>query len=899
MSTKLVDKLEKILNEEKWTRATINNYTVNNFEEFNKLLEEFKIDNTYSSMKDITDEYLKHNKNSIVALYISSMIDLENNENITENNNIYALIKIFSDNLKWNIVEYLAKKVLDHIEDKFVLKTLIKTNNNLNKKDNLPELWERLIKVDYEEADAVVNLANHKESQGEIDEAIVYFKKAINRYIMSKSFVQVEEIWKKLLTYEDIGYDYFTNLDIKISKSFSVERSIELLKLLFEKYKSKNEYDICIIILKDILEKSSKDEYSRREIIDVYKEKYKDHSHLEEYVKISNLEGSWRNIHDAIDSFEKHIAFDKNNFVYHRTWGLGRIAEVSKDIFSINFQSKKEHKMSLKMALNSLQILSKNHIWLLKLKNMDLLKKKIRDDIPWALKILILSYDNRASLKEFKEELVPDILTESQWNSWWTAARKVLKTDPKFGAVEGTSNVFEVREKPLSFEEKTYNSFKAAKDFTQRLNLILDYLENTDPDPDYLEEMVSYFGTFLNSVNSVNEQTICSYLLVKSVTSKYSFIKQNIPYEFSEYFDELEDPVGTYQKLFTSDFKKDYLLFIKNKVMEWEEIYVRIFYIYPNKMIFDELSNKDFSLIEKLIRDLNARYKEFTEAYFWIITNIMNEKMKDKLNIDSDNIIFSLIHLIEIATKNIGLKKDLVNNKKILKQLKDYLFKNNLLFKHIKKANKDFSKRLFTILDELVSIDGENVIKIKNIISEKYPDIDTDKALKYDVTITKSDMTEKLLTTEKSYEDMQQKMLSLKDVEIPQNSSEIGWAMEKGDLRENAEYKAAKEQQSFLQNKLNKLVSDLSIAQIIKKEDIHAKSVTFGTKVTMENKLNNKTIQYTILGPMESETSKNIISYQSPLGINLIDKKKNDEVKFTLNKTEYVYLIKDIEVADF
>jgi transcription elongation GreA/GreB family factor len=58
-------------------------------------------------------------------------------------------------------------------------------------------------------------------------------------------------------------------------------------------------------------------------------------------------------------------------------------------------------------------------------------------------------------------------------------------------------------------------------------------------------------------------------------------------------------------------------------------------------------------------------------------------------------------------------------------------------------------------------------------------------------------------------------------VEIPNNSKEIGLAMEKGDLRENAEYKAAKEQQTFLNNKLNKLLNDLSKAVIIKKEEIN------------------------------------------------------------------------------
>ena len=55
--------------------------------------------------------------------------------------------------MKWNIVEFLCKKVLTYVEDKVVLRTLIDSYKNLNKKEELPELWERLIKVDYEEAE--------------------------------------------------------------------------------------------------------------------------------------------------------------------------------------------------------------------------------------------------------------------------------------------------------------------------------------------------------------------------------------------------------------------------------------------------------------------------------------------------------------------------------------------------------------------------------------------------------------------------------------------------------------------------------------------------------------------------------------------------------------------------
>jgi transcription elongation factor GreA len=898
MSEIILEKLENLLNEEKWTRATINNYTIKNFEDLNKLIVDFKSIDVLSKTKEMTLEYLRHNKNSIVALYIASMLQIE--EGNIDDNSIYNLLKIFSDNLKWNIVEYLCKKVLVYVEDKIVLRTLIDSYKNLNKKDELPELWERLIKVDYEEAELVVKLANIREQKNEIDEAINYYKKALNRFIITKNFIQVEELWKKLLTFDDIGREYFFNLDKKISKNFSHERAIELLKYLYEVYKSKEDYDVCIKILKLILEKNPLDEFSRKEIVDSYKKKYSEHSYLDEYIKISNLDGQWRNIFDAISSFERHIAFDKGNFVYHRSWGIGRIKEVSKDIFTIDFQSKKDHKMKLEMALNSLKTLPKNHIWVLKLKNPEKLKKMIKEDVPWALKVLIASYDNKATMKNMKDELVPEFLTTSGWNTWWNEARKILKTDPKFGTLDNENDVYEVREKPLSFEEKTYNSFKAAKDFNQRFNFILDYIENADNDSEYLEDMIAYFMTFLNSLNNVDEQTICSYLLIMNIQKKFAFLKLNPAYSFKDFLDQIEDPILIYENINFSDYKKDFLLFLKRYHKKWDEIYIRIFYLYPNRFIFDELQNKDPNLIEKVVRELISGYKEYKEAFFWITTNILNEEKIKEMNIDYDNIILSLIHLVEITGKEVSLKKDVTKNKKISNQTKDFLFKNNFLPEYIKKADIDFCKRLYTISNELLSLDGESVVIIKDTIVDKFPDIDTeDNVLKFDAGMGKSSIIDRLLTTEESFSRMQKELLNIKDVEIPENSKEIGWAMEKGDLKENAEFKAAKERQTFLQNKLNKLMNDLGRAIIVKKDEISGKFITFGTKVTLKDKMNNSTVTYTILGPWESDTEKNIISYQSPLGANLLDKKINDEIKFVLNDKTYDYTVENIEVYNF
>jgi len=137
------------------------------------------------------------------------------------------------------------------------------------------------------------------------------------------------------------------------------------------------------------------------------------------------------------------------------------------------------------------------------------------------------------------------------------------------------------------------------------------------------------------------------------------------------------------------------------------------------------------------------------------------------------------------------------------------------------------------------------------------------------------------------------------EVDVPQNQKEIAFALSLGDLRENAEYKAAKEKQDELNAKVGKLKNELDRAQIFDKSTISTSKISFGTKVTLYNEITKENEVYTILGPWESDPSANIISYLSPLGKKLMGHKVGEELKFSIHEREFQYRIDAIEEAEF
>lgn len=122
MSETSIKTISELLNAEKWTRATLNSYTINNFKELDVLIKATLKEDTRKEVKELCDEHLNHTKNSIIALYLSGVLSLHNQT--LDDSNLLMVISIFSDNHKWNIVEFLCNRILEFGENKYALRTL-------------------------------------------------------------------------------------------------------------------------------------------------------------------------------------------------------------------------------------------------------------------------------------------------------------------------------------------------------------------------------------------------------------------------------------------------------------------------------------------------------------------------------------------------------------------------------------------------------------------------------------------------------------------------------------------------------------------------------------------------------------------------------------------------------
>lgn len=155
---------------------------------------------------------------------------------------------------------------------------------------------------------------------------------------------------------------------------------------------------------------------------------------------------------------------------------------------------------------------------------------------------------------------------------------------------------------------------------------------------------------------------------------------------------------------------------------------------------------------------------------------------------------------------------------------------------------------------------------------------------------------ERVVMTKKGNEALREELKLLKSKERSKIIKAIAQARAFGDLKENAEYHAAKEKQSFIEGRIMEIETKLSNAEIIDVTSLDIKDrVVFGSTIELENITASTLTKYQIVGEDEASIENGMISYKAPISRAMIGKNLNDVIKFDSDAGQEIYKIQKIE----
>ena len=852
-----------------------------------------------AKLSDLATEITGEREDSIYARYVLGCIAFvrrPHEDNIFMQN----LLITFYDNHNWTVVEYLCSLILEFNENKLALRILSDCYEETDRADQKWPVLERLVKIDFDEKKITRQIGDHYLEAGDKDKALLYYRRALTRSISSKDSEMLRALWSVILPLQKDDYGYFLGIAEKVALSVDKTLALSLLSDLYPAYSG--DISKAIQILKKALEIDPSSKEARDELVKAYRTKYAKSSRLEACLKKSGLLNMNEDVHKAVSFFETDIGFDVGSFVYQRsTDRLGLIQSINDKEVVVAFNKANKASMSYDMAFKALTPLPKNNIRVLKTAVPDKLAMKIKADPRWGLVTIMESHNNKCSLKEMKEELVPKILDQKAWEAFKSEAKRIFNEDPYFSAVLGENDTYTLRTSPITQEEKQLAVFNAEKDFYAKVKIIKDFVaKDLDVESEAFSEMIRFFNLQLaRSSSTVDDRVLSSFLLLDQLRNHQhiatALIETNV--SFSSLYKLIDDKVALFDKINNADLKRSYLENVMNADRNWSEIYKKCFPYYTYSWIPNSLrANGKASIYYDILRECIHNYRENVDVFLWNFKNA-GEADWAKADVTRQDILITLLLILDYTASSIELKKDVSENRKRNDLVINYLFKEKLIFTEIRKGDRDLASKVYSIIANDKNIDKGYVIEVRHLIGELYPDFNF-----FDDQVTSG--TEDLiprgfLCTKKALDEKIKEKEHIEHVELQEVASEIADARALGDLRENAEYQYGKDKQKNLNARLRRLTSEIESAQVVTPESVSTAKIGFGTEVTLHDNISGRDVVYTILGQWESDPDNGILNFKTPLGMELLNKCVGDELDFDINTIHYSYKVLSIKVASF
>lgn len=910
----IINELQEKLKEEQWTRASVDNF---NIQTLNALLSGIIEQHKEKEAEAICTEFLKNSSKSIIALYLAGFIAYETGN---KENTLYLqqLLEFFRENKKMGNVELLAQQILEKDpRNIYVLQTLLGVYTDLKQDKERVNILHQLIKIDTTNGQLAQKLAEYyeqhpsKDTDKEISSKTRYYQLALRRYTKTQNIPKIEEIWKKLTHSNFDKINFFLNIAANVA-DYNLELAVTLLFNLLEILENQKMYDEALFIAKKILVLDDNNSKMRDKMISIYKLKYKDVPSLQTCLNNSDIENRKVPLENAIRKFEKEILFQKNGYVSHKTWGIGIIKEINEEFFILDFDDKKNHQMSYIMALNSLIPLGNDHIWVLqKLNKIEGFSTE--EEITQLLLTVLRSFPHKnLSIDDFKKELMDIVIPMKSWNNWWNKAKIILKEQPFIGTIKEGRPKYFIRSINIRFEEELIEKFHSSKKFEEKLKIFEKFkkdISNLDEFADEFKEMVGYFESVLHSPKFEFDNKAISYTILKKIekTDSWALAKNSSP----EIIEELFDDQSLFDFLthnYRAEYKKDFIQLVLKHHPQHLSLMKSILFQDHNQIADFLMEFLEENLSEQEIKDILDQgvhniFRENPAMTIWFLQYLLLKDNFHRFQFDKDMLYIEVLYRIDTLGKLASQKKFnwfrpalyTVELKKILQLANDILFSKTDFVNHIlNHSSLEYVEKIYQLVKSSLGLIPKKKIDLMKAILNQHPHIDNNALVDAKLIEVDYFASNKIFTTQEGFERQQKRLLELQK-ERSENLIELEKAREKGDLRENAEYQAAREKDSLLSASIGELGEQLHISQILDFSDISGEYVIPGTKVTLERDGNKES--FTILGFWDTQEENKIIAYNSPLAKGIIGLGLQETVELELGGQKS--LIKIISISPY
>ena len=579
----------------------------------------------------------------------------------------------------------------------------------------------------------------------------------------------------------------------------------------------------------------------------------------------------------------KLLSMQPGNYCIHQSWGFGQIKSYddADGKLVIDFEQKAGHRMDPGFCVNTMQVLPPEHLLVRKQLEPSAIDELIANRQSDLIVEILKQYPNFATSANEIETVLARVIGPVKFKKWWANTKKLLSKDPRISVPARKTGLYVLRDEPVSLEEELIEEYNTTQSSKRRVAIAEKLLETAADHPELKDQLAVVLQGLVTAVKESNQLTSAEKLkgawirndLAQILGIEGETFEPSVIQILSDIdgLDHLLDELST-------NLQTRALQSIKEShPADWKEISFSLLKNSSGKFTTDCINFLLENGFEKELKTTLARWQTEQNlrepVLLWIVKNRHSKKYT---NLVHDMIQPRLLNSIFFAIDYEALQS--ASSRRI--PLGDILSEDKDLIPDLLGAADSETAR--DLANNLLLNQGFEDLTKKSLLArfiKIFPGVQS--------LLDSSDTQESqgLMVSRESYDRSVSEYEDLVSKKIPENSKAIAEAREHGDLKENSEYKMAKQDQQVLLARRNMLEADLQRAQITDFKSAPTDTAGIGSVVTLVD-TEGREATYTILGAWDSDPKNQIISYQTPLGKSLVGKKVGDEITVKIENTQ-------------
>lgn len=667
--------------------------------------------------------------------------------------------------------------------------------------------------------------------------------------LLAADWSRLEDEWVEAVAESPADVVRFGRVARATAEAGKEKLAAELLDILDDQLKEKRLWPQRLALLRDVGRIVATGEALHRRIFETLRHLHAGRPSFEPFAEkvglhrgLEETSKTW----EKVDRLDMLLGFDVGAVVEMEGKGVGRVVDVNLALESlrIDLERQKGLVVGFRAASRLLRPLPVDHFLRRKLEAPDELRALGEADPPQLLRALLQSAGKPLTAGEIKETLA-SLVDEKRWTSWWASARK----HPQVVASGGGRQSYHWAASSDHALDSVRAAFAAAKDSAK----IEFFRRHGDRDPEFARAMAADLAAIATESRAAEPALAFE---IWFALERADLLPADIGWSVDDLLAPTIDPRRLVSTLEDRLLRERALVMVRERRDDWVGVYrdaaTRESDSRVLNLLFEGLRSGAPAERDKLIEEVQSMPRRAPGAFVWLA-----ERAIDDVSLRERNPLRLLQQILS------ALQDDTFSAFRTrLLALVDSGGTVPRLMSHL---TEEQAAQAASLLERAPGLEDYQRSPLTNALHLRFPAL-------------RESGSDVLYTTPESLEGKREELRRLVQSEIPANRKAIEEARAMGDLRENFEYKSARERHEYLNARVAGLHRDLARARPIDAKTIDTGEVRIGTRISLEGPA-GASRQLTILGPWESRPEDGVISYESELAKGILGRRIGEEVQ--------------------